>query len=99
MEVRVEFLAKSTIKIWAYTYDESDTLSDPTSVKITIYSPTGTTLVDGSAMTKSETGKYYYYYRTTASSARGFYPCQVEVVDGSGEIAITSIEPFGFRLR
>ena len=99
MEVITEFIAKATVKVWAYIYDEDDTLVDPTSVTVTITDPDGTVVVNAEAMTQSETGIYYYYYRTTTSSTKGNYAGEVDVTDGSGELAIVTPVPFSFKVK
>ncbi len=46
--------------------DEGEgSLVDPSKIKITIFDPENTKVVDGSDMSKIETGKYYYLWDTT----------------------------------
>ena len=100
MGIITEFVAKDTVKIWAYVYDEDDSLVDPTAATVTIINPDGETVeVDGAAMTKSATGKYYYLFRTTEDSDTGYYQGEVKVTDGAGETAIVTTNQFSFKLK
>lgn len=169
----IEFIAKTTVKVWAFVYDEDGALADPTgSIKViikdkdgvqkagylsvsasatftagwtvtgatsgatgfVISKPSGTSLelarvtgvwqagevitddrgtgtstttsaLLGATMTQYEieavgqTGIYLFYFRTTTSSTAGWYPGEVEAIDGSGATAISSTGHFGFRIK
>ncbi len=101
VKVQVEFIAGATVAVRAYVYDEDDALVTPTSIKVTIKDPDGTTQVDAATMTQygSVTGTYDYFYNTTTATDTGKWYGEVVVVDGSGATAKTSIEPFGFKMK
>lgn len=99
IDVITEFIAKDTVKVWTWIYNESGVLADPTLIKTTIKNPAGTSVVDDQAMTKSATGKYYYYYRTTTATTKGNYTGEINITDGSGDSAIISTATFGFKIR
>jgi len=99
IEVITEFIAKTTVRVLAYVYDDAGNLVDPTSIKVTITDPDGTKKVDGVAMTKGDTGIYSYYYKTTTSTTKDWWTGEVEVIDGTGEAAKTSLGTFSFRIK
>ena len=100
IDVITEFIAKATVRVRAYVYDDDGDLVDATgSIKAIIIDPDGTTQVDSVAMTKNATGVYDYLYNTTTSSTTGYWRGEVVVVDGSGGTAKTSVATFGFRLK
>lgn len=99
IEVVNEYVAGETVRIRVYIYDDDGDLVDPTSVKCTIIDDDGTTQVDAQDMTQDVAGVYDYYYNTTTSSATGWWRGQVDVVDGTGGDARTSIAAFGFRVK
>lgn len=105
IEVISEFIAKATVRTIAYIYNDAGVLVDPLSggsIKISIWDPDGgDPVVDGIAMTKQDsvTGVYEYYYKTTASSKKGWWRGEVDVIDGTGEDAKTSIGNFSFRIK
>jgi len=100
IDVVIEFLAKSTIRILAYIYDDSDSLVDPTtSILISIYDPDGEKIVNGVAMTLVSTGIYEYYYKTTADTDKGWWRGEIEVIDGTDPDDKTSIGTFSFRIK
>ncbi len=99
LDVVAEFLARATVRIRAYIYDDDDALADPTTITIDIYDADGTLVVDGTAMTKSSTGIYEYYYKTTIASPTGWWRGVVWTVDGSGDLAKTSEGSFGFKVK
>ena len=100
MEVIVKFLAKSTIWVRAFVYDEDGALVDPTSIKLTLADSAGAVKVDNLAMTTSgETGIYDYYYTTLVDCAEGWWNGEVWTVDGTGESAKTSSATFSVEVR
>lgn len=100
IEVITEFIAKATVRVIAYVYDDDGNLVDPTtSIKVSIWDPDDVNQVDGAAMTKSATGVYEYYYKTTSSTTKGWWRGEVEVIDGTGEGAKTSMGAFPFRIK
>jgi len=46
-----------------------------------------------------QTGIYYYLFRTTTSSTKCRYQVEVEVIDGSGATAVSSIGTFAFKVK
>lgn len=96
MEVVVKYLAGATIWVRAYVYDSvTEELADPTSIKLTLADADGTTQVAAVGMTKYSTGIYDYYYNTSSSSAEGWWPGEVWVVDGTK----TSSASFSVEVR
>ena len=93
------FIAKSTVMVWAYVYDDDDALIDPTSMTITIRDPDGDVAVEDQAMTKKAVGQYYYQYRTSTLTTRGQYAGEILATDGSGETAIVTPIAFSFRIK
>ena len=93
------FIAKATVVVWAYAYNDSDALIDPTAIMVTIKDPEGDKVVDGEAMTQKKTGVYYYYYRTAEDAAKGIYTGEVLVTDGVGELAINTPVAFSFKIK
>lgn len=69
--------------------DDSGTNYDPNEILITIKSPCDTTLVDGVAMTKSETGVYTYSYNLLSTAIYGQYSVSVKSTVGT-DITIES---------
>ena len=112
IEVQIEFIAKTTIRIIAYIYDDDGALVDPTGcaaggylcVTLIITDPAGTVKVpsegDGDdTMTRSAKGIYEYYYKTTTSSTKEWWHGEVVAVDGTDPDDYTSSGTFGFRLK
>ena len=100
LDVITEFLAKATVRVRAYIYDDDDALVDPTPpVTIDIFDPDGTPIESGATMTRADTGIYEYYYKTTVDSPDGWWRGVVWVVDGSGDLAKTSEGSFGFKVK
>lgn len=104
IEVITEFIAKATVRVRAYVYDDDDALVDATtSIKVIITDPSGTTVVPSAGngdddMTKAATGTYTLDYKTTTSTTKGWYNVQVIVIDGSGDTAKTSLGTSGFNV-
>jgi len=96
IEVRTVFIAKTTVITYVYVKDEYEVLTDASSVLMTIIDPDGTTQVDGEAMTKQSTGIYTYDYKTTIDTQKGLWRQQVEVIDGTGVEARTSMDSHSF---
>lgn len=101
IKVQVDFIGRATVQIRAYVYDDDDALVDPTSCKVTILDPDGTTIVDAASMTPlaATDGIYDYFYNTTSATAKGAWSGEVVTVDGSGDTAKTTIASFGFRIK
>ena len=53
--------------------DNLGNLSDPTNPQISIYSPSGSTVISNQAMLKESTGVYYYLFTTTSGAIQGYY--------------------------
>jgi uncharacterized protein YfaS (alpha-2-macroglobulin family) len=79
-----------TVRFTATITDSDGAAADPSTTLITIEKPDGTTAVDGTAMTKSETGSYYYDYTLTsdATGQVGAYHYKVECTGSGGRITI-----------
>jgi uncharacterized protein YfaS (alpha-2-macroglobulin family) len=101
LKVQVDFLAGATVGIRAYIYDEDDALVDPTSAKVSTWDPDGTAVLESATMTAlaDTDGIYEYFYNTDSDTATGLWRGQVEVVDGSGATAKTTLAPFSFRIK
>lgn len=63
--------------------DRNKDLYDPDTTVITITSPCGTILVNGSAMTQESTGVYYYIYTLTSLAIYGQYTVEVKATVGT----------------
>ena len=99
IEIKTKFVTRTTVRVLAYSYDDADALVDPTtSIKVTIYDPDDTKLIDGVAMTKESKGVYSYFYKTTVTSKTGRWRGEVVVIDGVTPNDYTSIGNFVFRL-
>ena len=113
IEVITSFIARATVRIIAYIYDDTGALVDPVdpgSVQVTIYNPDGTQQLldtpsfeaDMTAMDDPDNGDfvgiYEYYYRTDADTAKGWWRGEVIVIDGTDPNDRTSIEAFGFEV-
>lgn len=101
LEVITKFISPSTVGIRAYVYDpKTDELTDPTtSIKVTVQDKDGNKVVDAEDMTKNAVGVYDYYYNIPADPVEGWYPGAVVTVDGSGDVAKTSVASFGFTVE
>ena len=106
INVIVDFIAKETVRIIAYVYDDDDELVavDPTSIKVIIKDPDGITIIPSEGngdddMTKNADGIFEYFYRTTIATAKGWWSGKVVEIDGIGAFAKTSISAFGFRIK
>lgn len=100
IEVQVEFIAKTTVRIIAYVYNDAGSLVAPsTSIKITITDPNGTIQVPGVVMTLVEAGIYEYYYKTTTATTKRWWHGEVVVIDGVAPDDKTSLGTFSFRIK
>jgi hypothetical protein len=99
VKVQAVFIGGATVRVRAYVYDDDDALVDPTSASVTIIDPDSTTQVDDTAMEETDTGIRDYFYNTDSDTTKGHWRGTVKVVDGSGDTAKTSIEPFGFEIK
>lgn len=103
IKVMSEFIAKATVRTRVHVYNDAGTLTEPTSVQISIWDPDGgdpvvdavEIVVDG----KVEDGIYGHYYKTTTASKKGWWRGQADVVDGVDPDDITSVGTFGFRIK
>ena len=98
IQVVTEFIAKTTVRVIAYVYNDAGALVDPeTSIKVTIYDPTGEAEEEDEDMTMqdSTTGVYEYYFTTDADTTEGWWTGEVWVVD----VDKTSSGTFGFRIK
>jgi len=76
-----------TYSNWTTIRDRNNVKVDPTTVKITIYDPCNSILVNEQDMTKSSTGLYYYNYDTISSTATyGKYKTKVVATSGSSQV-------------
>jgi len=71
------FERSDTFSHWVTIRDRTKAKTDPSSVKITIYDPCNSVLVNAASMTKSSTGLYYYDYAINSSATYGEYPIKV----------------------
>ena len=69
----------------------------PTSVKITVLSPTDQVLIDAVTMDEAGVGQYYYNLQTTAAWVHGTYSVKIELTDPAGS-DITLDEVFGLTV-
>lgn len=102
IEVIVEFIAKTTVRVLAYIYNDADALVNPTtSTKITITDPDGTTKVSGVAMSlvSGLTGVYEYFYKTDTTLVKGWWRGEIVAIDGVTPDDRTSLGTFSFRLK
>lgn len=109
IEVITVFPDKATVRVIAFVYDETGALTDPTgSIKCTIYDPDGTKQADAQAMTKitdvdspAKDAYEYYYHKGTGLDPmdKGEWRGEIEVIDGAGDDAITSMGKFTFSVR
>ena len=77
--------------------DDSDTQVDPTSVTITIKTPSGTTqdTLSMSDLTKVETGKYKMFWDIPADAETGVWTYTVKAILPTGK---KGIEKFAFEV-
>lgn len=101
--VQIEFIAKTTVRVLAYIYNDAGTLVNPSpSIKVTIYDPDGEAQVTSATMSLVDAdiaGIYEYYYKTTTSSTKGWWTGEVVTIDGADPDDITSIGTFSFRIK
>jgi len=62
---------------------EDPVLWDPTTVKISVYDPSGAVKVSGQDMSRKDTGKYYYILQTEEDWDRGYYGVEIEASDAA----------------
>lgn len=99
IEVITEFIGKATIMVRASIYDDNGNLADPTSCKFTIIDPSNVTQVDNQNYSAKEAaGIFRYYYNTTKATEKGDWRGEVEIVDGTGDDAKTSMANFAFTI-
>jgi uncharacterized protein YfaS (alpha-2-macroglobulin family) len=82
-----------TVGLKATVKDADGTLTDPSTVTITIVDPTGTEKVTDSAMTKKSTGIYQYDYTIASDAVAGIWTSEVKATSGK-----PSIEQDTFRV-
>ena len=98
----IEFTAKASIRTLVYVYDDNDVLVEPTSVLITLVDADGDTQVDQEEIVvtgKIVDGNYEHFYNTVAGSAKGWWKGTVEVIDGTGDTARTSIGHHSVKVK
>ena len=81
------FYAERTIAIKVYFQKDGVYTSPNQGVKITIWDPAGTKIIDAVAMTEKETGKYVYYYTPGTSAAVGWWTYSYLGQDGTEDSA------------
>jgi len=105
IQVITEFVAKATILVRAYVYDEDEALADPKDgdhpITVTITDSDGKVQVDDKDMTKHDdtTGTYDYFYSTVTTSAKGWWLVEVVTIDGTGDTAYTSVGRCNFKVK
>ena len=100
IEVQIEFIAKTTIRVVAYVYNDAGTLVNPTtSIKLTLTDKDGTKQVDAQAMSLISTGIYEYFCKTTTSSVKGWWTGEVVTVDGVDPDDRTSVGVFSIKVK
>ena len=81
-----KYAAGTTIRIEAEITDHNDTLTDPDSIKVSVYKGE-VTEVDLQDMTKVSTGLYYYNWQSSADDTVGKYDVKVTLTsDGKTSI-------------
>lgn len=99
IEVQTRFVARTTVRIIAYVYNDSDELVNPTSIKLSLWDADGKLQVNAATMddlSPAVTGTFWKYCETAVDSAKGQWRGEVVTVDGDDEI--TSIGLFGFEV-
>ena len=105
LDVQIEFVAKTTVRVRAYVTNDDDALTNPTtSIKVIITDPDGTVQVPSEGngdddMSQVSTGIYEYYYKTTTGSTKGWWQGEVVVIDGTDPDDKTSTGHFSFRIK
>ena len=102
VKTQVEFIAGASIRVIVIVKDDDKALVDPTSVLVTLTDPDGTDQVDQNEIVvdgKISTGLFEQYYNTSGSSVTGWWQGKIEVVDGSGDTARTSIATFSVNVK
>lgn len=74
------FNRTESVGVKALTYNTSDTLTDPTTVKITIYKPDETVALAQTDMSKDSTGTYHYNYAIASDADTGLWNASIETV-------------------
>ncbi len=84
MEVTIEFLQKTTVRVQLTVRDDDDTLVDPTtSTTIDIWDKDGLLVADEQAMTPITTGIFEYYYNLAADAPTGLWRGICWALDGT----------------
>jgi len=100
IEVQIEFIAKTTVRIVAYVYNDAGSLVNPTtSIKLTLTNTDGEKKVDAQAMSLVDLGIYEYFYKTTTSSVKGWWTGEIAVIDGVSPDDRTSLGVFSIRVK
>ena len=100
--VKTKFLNVDTILVRAYIYSLSGTLVNTAAITIDIYSPSGTKVIDGAAMSNTDTGIYDYYYHKGVSQntlTSGKYRGVIKARDGESDDAVFSTGSFAFEVE
>lgn len=79
--------------------DENNNLFDPDTVTITIYDPSGNTVVDNQTMTKQSTGVYQYGYNIPSNAKYGEYRIVVKMTITGTSTTIQEDEFFILPIR
>lgn len=100
MTEEVTFEQGETVSVWYYVLDWDGNYTDPSEgCTVTITDSAGTVKVDGSAMTKSATGKYVYYYTLASDAAKNWWSIKTIAQDGTGGSAKYTSKVGGFKVR
>jgi len=102
VQIQVEFIAKSTVRVRAEVTDDDDeavTITSPSTIKCTITSPSGDA-EDAADMAKDETLVVYdHFFDTETTSETGWWAAEVVVVDGANGGAKTSVGRCSFKVK
>ena len=100
IEVQIEFIAKTTIRVVAYVYNDAGSLVNPTtSIKLTLTDPEGAKPVEDQAMDLVSKGIYEDFHKTTTGSEKGWWNGEIVVIDGVDPDDRTSVGVFSFRVK
>ena len=79
----MSLVAGDTIQVDASNFDANLSYTNVDSSVIYIENPSGSTVVNGSAMSNLSTGNYRYNYNTSVNSDLGIYCVEIEFTVGS----------------
>ena len=95
-----KFQIGETVPIWCETKTWAGAAASPDQgIKVTVVDPDGTTQVDESAMTESETGVFVYYFTPESSDPLGWWRVRCLGQDGLASSAKYTQGDGGFTLE